>query len=305
MSGATLPTIGCDPMAANFVRARCAECWEVIAAAIASGSASERNGTREMTYRPKRIISPRSARVAGIGRGLAAACFLGLMIWQYGTAQASISFDGFNRFVMDGQTSRKRVDIVNDGTEPALVQVSIEWGEPEAGKDLPLVVSSPLVLIPGNQRKSVQILYQGTGLPTDRESYFLLSVLEIPQRPSLPNTLQIALRHNLKFFFRPPLDIGVPEAVGKLEWLAVRDGSAVQTKVRNDSPYYLTLTDVRIEDSSGNHCGDVTGHLMLAPFSLRPVEGHACAGLPVRVDFQYVSDGGLTHPRTSGLKFAD
>ncbi len=206
---------------------------------------------------------------------------------------------------MDEGSRRKQIDIINDGTDPVLVQVSIEWGDLQEEKELPLAVSNPLMLIPASGRKSIYVFYQGTSLPKERESYFVLSVLEIPQRPTAPSTLQVALRHHLKFFYRPRLNIGLPEAANKLDWMTIRDQHATRVRVRNDSPYYLTLTDVDLKNESGEICSNAVAHLMLQPFSSRLLEENACSDSLAEVSYYYVGDSGMTFPRTSRLQPED
>ncbi|WP_193101631.1 molecular chaperone [Burkholderia sp. Z1] len=236
---------------------------------------------------------------------LAASCLLLLILWQSNAVHAALSFDGLSRFVMDEGSGRKQIDIVNDGADPVLVQVSIEWGDLLEGKELPLAVSNPLMLIPASGRKSIYVFYQGTSLPKERESYFVLSVLEIPQRPTAPNTLQVAFRHHLKFFYRPRLNIGLPEAVDKLDWKTIRDKHPTRVKVRNDSPYYLTLTDVDLKSESGEVCSNAVAHLMLQPFSSHLVEEGACSNSLAEVSYYYVGDSGMTFHRTSRLQPED
>ncbi|WP_163752625.1 fimbria/pilus periplasmic chaperone, partial [Proteus mirabilis] len=92
--------------------------------------------------------------------------------------------------------------LVNEGKEPALAEISLDWGTDGTGQALPFAVSRPLLRLGAGQRAKVEVLYQGQGLPTDRETYLLLSVLDVPHAPSTPETLQIALRHRFKLFYR-------------------------------------------------------------------------------------------------------
>lgn len=90
------------------------------------------------------------------------------------SAHADLSFDGHNRFVMKGK--RLPITLVNEGKEPALAEISLDWGTDGKGQALPFAVSRPLLRLGAGQRAKVEVLYQGQGLPTDRETYLLLSV---------------------------------------------------------------------------------------------------------------------------------
>ncbi|KVE06915.1 hypothetical protein WS65_13090 [Burkholderia anthina] len=219
-----------------------------------------------------------------------------------GAAWADIDFGGQTRFIMDEKNGRKNIEIVNDGREPALVQISIGWGNEDASPSLPVAVSKPLLLIPARQRASVEVMYQGEGLPNDRESYFLMSVMEIPKKADAPDTLQFAIRHHLKLLYRPQLSIASQEAIDRLGWTR-QPGSSLPS-ARNDSPYYLTLTDIELKDSNGKACGKVLRHWMLEPYSTQALPDSGCAVPPSGVSYVYISDGGFEHPRTVSLRSA-
>ncbi|WP_175925631.1 fimbrial biogenesis chaperone [Burkholderia cepacia] len=215
---------------------------------------------------------------------------------------ADIHFGGYTRFVMDEKNGRKSIKIGNDSGEPALVQVNIEWGNESAGRDLPIAVSKPLLLVPSRQSAFEEIIYQGKGLPVDRESYLMLTVAEIPKKPEGADSLQFAIRHHLKLFYRPQLSMDPQEAIDRLRWVRKR-GAAVPS-AQNDSPYYLTLTDIKLQDSAGKTCGETLRHWMLEPYSTQPLPSSGCATAPEGVSYVYISDSGFQHPRTFPLQSA-
>lgn len=55
------------------------------------------------------------------------------------SAHADLSFDGQNRFVMKGK--RLPITLVNEGKEPALAEISLDWGTDGKGQALPFAVS--------------------------------------------------------------------------------------------------------------------------------------------------------------------
>lgn len=59
------------------------------------------------------------------------------------SAHADLSFDGQNRFVMKGK--RLPITLVNEGKEPALAEISLDWGTDGKGQALPFAVSRPLL----------------------------------------------------------------------------------------------------------------------------------------------------------------
>ncbi|MCA7996623.1 fimbrial biogenesis chaperone [Burkholderia metallica] len=206
-------------------------------------------------------------------------------------ALADLSFDGANRFIMAGK--RMKFNIINEGNTDALADVSVTWGDERNVEPLPLAVSRPLLRISPNNREAVDIIYQGAGFPSDRESYLLLNVLDVPTAPRDPNVLQIALRHRLKLFYRPALKGTLDDAMGTLSWEIGGKGRA-SVLANNPSPYYLTLSDIEVIDRNHRNCGESIDHLMISPFSTSPLEVPNCT--PAALNFSVISDGGSARP---------
>ncbi|WP_063431573.1 fimbrial biogenesis chaperone [Pseudomonas chlororaphis] len=219
---------------------------------------------------------------------------IGLVLaWQSETALADLSFDGKNRFIMTGQ--RMTVTLANEGNQAALAEVSLDWGENESEsvQPLPLAISRPLLRIEAGKKANVEVFYQGAGLPTDRESYLLLSVLDVPPAATTPHTMNVALRHRFKLLYRPALQSTLDEAMAGLSW-AVQKDSAGWLIAGNPSPYYLTLSDIETIGANGQLCGQPIEHLMLPPFSMQPLDVSACQ--PASLRYQIVSDAGNLRP---------
>lgn len=224
--------------------------------------------------------------------GIGALC---LMLMTH-DARAELSFEGNNRFFLTG--TRKVVAIVNEGDAPALVQASLVWGDKDSSRDLPVVVSKPLLRIVPGGRATIELFYQGRGLPQDRESYFVLSVLDVPPVARAENTLQLAYHHHFKLFYRPELSSTLDDAIADLAWGFPADED-MRVTAHNPSPYYLTLSEVTVVDAGGRPCGQVIDHLMLPPFSSRPLAVADCR--PAQVYYRVVSDGGHRWPYAAFL----
>jgi len=208
-------------------------------------------------------------------------------------AIADIEFDGVTRFVFNSRDKQKSVTVVNTGNETVLAQITLDPGSGEQNPHgLPMALSKPLLRIMAGDRQSVEILYQGTGLPQDRESYFLLSVTDIPQVPEQTNLLQVALRHRLKLFFRPSLSMRVEDAFTKLYWTQSSRSGYAELNAHNDSPYYLTLTDIGFYGRQGQVCGDKVEHLMVAPFSTQAISAPNCVEPVSKVTGMFITDEG-------------
>lgn len=221
--------------------------------------------------------------------------FLSSNVW------ADINFDGYTRFIFESSQKQLTFNVVNEGNEVALVQVTLDWGDKRSSAYMPMAVSRPLLKIPANGKASVDVLYQGTGLPDDQESFLRLSVLEVPKKPTEGNVAQITLQHNLKFFYRPKLPGNPQKAVEELHWTGAIVAGSVQLKAHNNSPYYLTLTEVRLLDRQGLACGAQAEHLMVAPYSTYNLNVPGCGKQATQIAYTFISDGGFGHPHITDV----
>ncbi|QLL16610.1 molecular chaperone [Pseudomonas chlororaphis subsp. aurantiaca] len=218
-----------------------------------------------------------------------------------GVAEAELTLVGKNRVIFEKErlNNRFRLDILNQGERPALANISIEWGDARK-EEVPMAVSSPLVRIAPAQQKSIELFYQGKGLPNDRESYFLLSILDVPIAPQQENALQIALRHRFKVFFRPRLDVTQDQAAASVTWK--RTPVRGEIEAGNPSPYYLTITNLIRQGEQGRACGDPIMHTMLTPFSKKKLASGGCFEPVQRLQYSIVTDSGREVERRIQVK---
>ncbi|MGV8400875.1 fimbrial biogenesis chaperone [Pseudomonas aeruginosa] len=208
-------------------------------------------------------------------------------------AHAELDFDGLNRFIYNEGSKRLSIVIVNKGQHPTLAQSSVAWGD-GGSTPLPVAINKPLQIIAPGERGAVEVFYQGQGLPADRESYLLLSVLDVSQAPREPNTVTVAVHHHFKLFFRPKLTSTTDEAIANLTWKAPA-GAGLPT-ISNASPYYITLSDISLKNAAGTLCGKVVDHLMIAPFAQAALENVECQSSVSAARYDYVTDTGVIRP---------
>jgi chaperone protein EcpD len=209
-----------------------------------------------------------------------------------GTARASVVVGG-TRVVLPAQQGEVTVRLTNDSDHPALVEAWIDTGDLNSAPDTahsPFLITPPLFRMDPHKDQSLRIIYtQGAQpLPADRESLFWLNVLEVPPKPSGPqsagrNYLQFAIRSRLKLFYRPG---GLPgdamKAPDKLAFKTI-GGADAALEVRNPTPYYVTISKLAFA-ADGKPVDGASG--MVAPFGdLRlPLKGLAhmpAAGTPI------------------------
>ncbi|MGY4817740.1 fimbrial biogenesis chaperone [Pseudomonas chlororaphis subsp. piscium] len=209
-------------------------------------------------------------------------------------SHAGISLDG-TRVILAGPKKEASILALNDESASLMIQSWIEPFSASSDQDVPFALTPPLKRLNGNARQQLRVLYQGTGLPTDRESVFWLSVQEIPQKSKDENVLQIAVRQRIKLFYRPAdLPGDVDQAPSKLQWRRVFKDGKPGLEVRNDSAFHISFGTVNIKSGSNNYPVTAT---MLPPYSSQSfaIEG-AYSLVPngtTKVEFESINDDGV------------
>jgi P pilus assembly chaperone PapD len=188
------------------------------------------------------------------------------MLWAAavisGQAQAVVSLTG-TRLVFDGRFHEASIEITNHDRAQALVQAWLE--NPRAREDgagrLPFVLTPHLVQMPAQGRQMLRILYEGVGMPSDRESLLHLYVLQVPRRNEARQQLNIAVRQRINVFYRPAGLSGDPaDAPQALAWQWSQSNRPA-VDVRNPTPFHVSLHNLSINGLA------LREDLMVAPFS--------------------------------------
>ena len=133
----------------------------------------------------------------------------------------------------------------------------ISLGVRNTSPDVPYLIQSWVMLNPENENL-LRIMYIGAPLAKDRETLFFTSVRAVPSTTKREegNTLKIATQSVIKLFWRPKgLAYPLAEAPAKLRCTS----SADMVTVSNPTPYFITLTDLKIG-------GKVVKNQMISPF---------------------------------------
>lgn len=184
-----------------------------------------------------------------------------LGLFAVGQATAGISLSS-TRLVFDGQHKEAGITVRNSG-EDILIQSWVDTDDADASS-VPFAVTPPLARVTSNEQQLLRVIYEGTGMPTDRESVVWLNVQEIPKASKTENTLQLAVRQRIKVFFRPAgLKNEAYLAPTELMWsLAERAGKPVLV-VTNPGLYHVSIADITLQ------AGGVKEHpfdsMMIAP----------------------------------------
>lgn len=189
-------------------------------------------------------------------------------------AQAEIIIHG-TRVIYPSNAREVTLQVSNNGNNPALVQAWIDEGDAKSTPDqsqAPFMITPPISRVDGNKGQTFRVsaLPKANNLSKTQETLYWLNVLDIPPKPNAKNTnaipenfFQLAIRSRIKFFYRPS-EIKDDSAVApsKLQWSV----QATQLKVKNPTPFYVTLTAI-YQDHAGKPIDLLSEGLMLKPFS--------------------------------------
>jgi len=184
-----------------------------------------------------------------------------LGLFAVGQATAGISLSS-TRLVFDGQHKEAGITVRNSG-ENILIQSWVDTDDADASS-VPFAVTPPLARVTSNEQQLLRVIYEGTGMPTDRESVVWLNVQEIPKASKTENTLQLAVRQRIKVFFRPAgMKNNAYLAPTELRWQLAEHGGKPVLRVSNPGAYHVSIADITLQ------AGAVSEHpfdtMMIAP----------------------------------------
>jgi len=224
----------------------------------------------------------------------------GSLLFSSGASFAGITLDG-TRVVLAAPGKEASLMVRNKAADDVMIQTWMDVSDGDAKVDVPFAITPSLTRLGGEKQQTLRILYYGQGLPADRESVFWLNVQEIPQKAKGDNTLQIAVRQRIKFFYRPAgLPGKVEQAPAQLRWrLVQRDGRA-QLEVNNPSSYFISLASVKVQSGGRDYKAAAE---MVAPsatryFDVKDLPAGA-AGTGAKVHFESINDYGAVEPHDS------
>lgn len=236
---------------------------------------------------------------------------IALTVLGSASVQGAVSLSG-TRLIFDGAFREVSIEAVNRSRHEVLLQAwlsdahSQDEGEPE-GKvraDLPFVLTPHLSQLPGQGKQALRLLYEGVGMPAERESLLHLYVMEIPRRAQGENQLSIAIRQRINVFYRPPGLPGDPaDTAQALHWQLARDASGASAlQVNNHTAYHASLQHLRLDGASGQQA--VSDYLLLAPGAMHSLPLKQPVVTEQRLSFSALTDYGgqrQYHAQINGL----
>ena len=162
------------------------------------------------------------------------------------SAQAGVVLGG-TRVIYPADQAEVQISLKNkDNDERYLVQ---SWVSNVDDSKAPFVITPPIYKLEEGRQTLLHVVYTGNGsaLPQDRESIFLVnvkSVSAIPESLKNKNTLQFAIKTRVKLFWRPGKLNGYD---AKTAWEKIqfhRQGN--QLIAKNPTPYYITFGQLTV-----------------------------------------------------------
>ncbi|PRD13410.1 fimbrial biogenesis chaperone [Pantoea coffeiphila] len=194
------------------------------------------------------------------------------------------------------------VQLLNNGSEPSLVQAWIDDGDPNSTPEtanVPFLLMPPVVKVSGHSGQQLKVKYIGGNQAKDRESVFYLNVLDIPPEPENlrgRSVMQLAIKSRIKFFFRPTgLKIPAGDMIKKINIY----NKEKQLTIDNPTPYYLTISAISPVSSKKNLLSE---GLMISPFSQKSVAIDVALRAGDRVSAVYINDYGANISTVKEIK---
>lgn len=215
-------------------------------------------------------------------------------------ASANIMLNG-TRVIYPASEKEVTVKITNNDKTAVLVQNWVDTGDVNATPETinaPFILTPPMNRIDPGKGQTMRLTYTGSHEAQDKETLFFLNVLEIPpirKDVANPNQVQVAFRTRIKMFYRPDgLKPDAKTAAESIKWVA-HDG---KLQAVNDSPYYVTLVQVRVNNNKA--LAD-----MVAPHGTMDVSfknGKVAASHGDKVSYDYINDWGAVKSAETALQ---
>ncbi len=162
--------------------------------------------------------------------------------------QAAVQLSS-TRVIMHEKDRNTSVTAKNNGAQPVVVQAWIDGAAEEM--KTPFFMTPPLSRFDGGEERNLTISRVDDDFPKDRESYYWLNVLEIPQKTdSQENSLALAIRTRIKFFYRPAAILKAARGPDQVSWLLERKEGVCAISITNASPYTVNFSRIDIDGES-------------------------------------------------------
>lgn len=177
------------------------------------------------------------------------------------------------RVIFNAGENTQGMTIMNVNDYPSFVQLWVDFGEVDNFKqsaEAPFILIPPIFNLRSNEIKSIKLIYNGTPLPTDRESLYWINIYEVPaikQTLTKEQYLLMSMKTQIKLIYRPAqLTTGVSLA-GQAVACSIKPDNRGQLVCRNNTGYYLSYNKIDVVFDNQQYKATRNLDLMIAPFS--------------------------------------
>ncbi|MBJ9122322.1 fimbria/pilus periplasmic chaperone [Citrobacter koseri] len=148
--------------------------------------------------------------------------------------------------------NQKQSDITVRNTSNAERYMVQSWVDDASGvKTSDFILTPPLFVSNPGDESSLRLMFMGEDLPTNRESLYYLTVKAIPaidkDKLNDRNVLMLSAAIRIKLFVRPE---GLVPTADKAPSQLIFSRRGTLITVRNPTPYYITLVQIKINGKS-------------------------------------------------------
>ncbi|KFC06361.1 pilus assembly chaperone [Trabulsiella guamensis ATCC 49490] len=223
--------------------------------------------------------------------------FLSLLFLGNGS-NAGITIES-SRVVFSASDRERSLMLANSNDYPVLIQTWVDNGAlknmPENVDNVPVIPLPSVFRLEPKEKKNLRLLATHVPQATDRESLYWLNVYEIsPTETKFSvdlSTVKVAVRLQLKLFFRPENLTPVPDKIAEKQHIELlRSPGKTSIKVSNPTPYFVTYNSLILASENGEH---ILSPGMLSPFSSKTIDtGVSAHWQPLRIILELIDDNG-------------
>lgn len=208
-----------------------------------------------------------------------------------------------SRVIIPTSSFSNSLKIMNSNSYPVICKVWVEKGHSAENEDSLIVVKKPFFKMDANEKTTVTLmnLDMDKELALDRESLYWLNIEEIPPKDKdyLHNDILVSLvmHTQLKVFVRPDkLSITPSSAYRTQSFELLENNGKSSLKINNDSPYYITYSNITIKEKSGKSSVVYSG--MVSPYSDKEILINNNFIKGAEITYSVISDYGfiISHP---------
>ncbi|MDD8344950.1 fimbria/pilus periplasmic chaperone [Escherichia coli] len=173
------------------------------------------------------------------------------------------------RIIYPSDKQSQDIRFQSSDTVPSVISLWINKNvNSSQGDNSPFVVTPTVFKIEPGKGQSARLMFTGMALPEDRESLYYLNFVQLPASNRDANKLLVSYKSTVKLIYRPEnLNYDIDKLSNYLK-ADLRNITQGQITIKNESPFYVTLTRLSILHNdkvlANNSEKDLS---MLSPFS--------------------------------------